>query len=33
LHSTLPAGQTLYARLWTRVGGIWRYVDTSFTVR
>jgi uncharacterized repeat protein (TIGR03803 family) len=33
LRSTLPAGQTLYARLWTRVGGIWRYVDTSFTVR
>jgi uncharacterized repeat protein (TIGR03803 family) len=31
--NTLPAGQTLYARLWTKVGGIWRYVDTTFTLR
>ncbi len=33
LGNTLPAGQTLYARLWTKVGEIWRYVDTTFTVR
>jgi hypothetical protein len=25
-------GQTVYLRLWTMVGGIWRSVDTSFTV-
>jgi uncharacterized repeat protein (TIGR03803 family) len=30
LGSTLPAGQMLYARLWTKVAGIWRYVDRSF---
>jgi hypothetical protein len=28
----LPPNQTLYARLWTQVGGIWRFVDTTFTV-
>jgi hypothetical protein len=27
----LPAGQLLYARLWTKKGGIWRYTDVSFT--
>jgi hypothetical protein len=27
----LPVGQTLYTRLWTRAGGVWRYVDSSFT--
>jgi hypothetical protein len=27
----LPLGQILYARLWTRVGGAWRYTDSSFT--
>jgi len=31
-HTALPANQTLYARLWTRVNGIWLYVDTAFTV-
>jgi hypothetical protein len=28
---TLPAAQTLYARIWARVGGIWRYSDSTFT--
>jgi hypothetical protein len=27
----LPAGSTLYARLWTKVGGAWRYRDSTFT--
>ena len=27
----LPAGSTLYARLWTKVGGVWRYRDSTFT--
>ena len=27
----LPAGRTLYARLWTEVGGVWRYKDSTFT--
>jgi hypothetical protein len=31
LASDLPAGQLLYARLWTKVGGIWRYKDITFT--
>jgi hypothetical protein len=31
LAANVPAGQTLYARMWTRVGGVWRYVDTTFT--
>jgi hypothetical protein len=26
----LVTGQTLYARLWTMVGGVWRYVDSTF---
>jgi hypothetical protein len=28
---SLPAGQTVFVRLWTEVGGIWRYTDTTFT--
>ena len=28
----LPAGQLIYARLWTRFEGVWRYIDISFTV-
>src|SRR5205809_1063647 len=32
LAAQLPAGQTVYARLWTKVGGIWRYTDATFTV-
>ena len=31
--SSLPPGQPLYARLWTKVGGVWRYSDTTFSVR
>ncbi len=30
--SGLPAGQLLYARLWTRKGSVWRFVDSSFTM-
>ena len=29
--SLLPANQTLYARMWTEVGGVWRSVDSTFT--
>ncbi len=29
----LPPARTLYARLWTRVGGIWRYRDTTFVTQ
>jgi len=29
--SGLPSGQTLYARVWAEVGGIWRYTDSTFT--
>ncbi len=29
--ANLPANQTLYARMWTEVGGSWRYVDSTFT--
>src|SRR5204863_5678398 len=29
--ATLPAGTTLYARLWTKIAGTWRYVDTTFS--
>jgi hypothetical protein len=31
LAANLPAGQTLYARLWTKVGGVWRFVDSTFS--
>ena len=27
----LPANQTLYARMWTEVGGVWRFNDSTFT--
>ena len=30
LRAALPPNQTLYARLWTKVGGIWRYSDIWF---
>src|SRR5690242_10210766 len=29
--SSLPIGVALYARLWTKHGGIWRYQDSTFT--
>src|SRR5204862_8268068 len=28
----LPAGQLLYARLWTKKASVWRYTDITFTV-
>src|SRR5437660_711084 len=31
LVTQLPAGQTVYARIWTKVGGVWRYTDSSFS--
>ena len=31
LAPNLPLGQLLYARLWTKVAGGWRYVDITFT--
>jgi hypothetical protein len=31
ISQELPSGQTLYARLWTKYGGVWRYVDSTFT--
>ena len=27
----LPAYQTLYARVWTKYGGVWRYTDSTFS--
>jgi len=33
LASGLPAGQTLYARIWAQVGGLWRYTDSTFKVQ
>jgi hypothetical protein len=29
--ASLPAGTTLYARMWVKVGGVWRYTDSTFT--
>jgi hypothetical protein len=31
LATGLPSNQTVYARLWTKVGGVWRFSDSSFT--
>jgi hypothetical protein len=31
IAAPLPDGATLYARLWTMVGGVWRYRDSTFT--
>src|SRR4029077_4440674 len=31
LAAGLPAGQTLYLRLWTKVNGVWASVDSTFT--
>jgi hypothetical protein len=28
---SIPLGQRLYARLWTKAADIWRYSDTTFT--
>jgi hypothetical protein len=32
LAVSLPAGQTVHARIWTKTGGAWRYADSSFAV-
>ena len=32
LVAQLPASQTIYARIWTKVTGAWRYTDSSFSV-
>jgi hypothetical protein len=29
--TTLPAHQTLYARIWAKVSGVWRYTDSTFS--
>jgi hypothetical protein len=29
--SSLPRGQLVYVRLWTKAGNVWRYVDSTFT--
>ena len=31
LSPGLPTGTTLYARMWTKAAGVWRYVDSTFT--
>jgi len=31
--TNLPSGLTVYVRLWTRLGGIWRFTDSTFTRR
>src|SRR5205809_868842 len=31
LATNVPANQTIYARMWTNVGGVWRSIDSSFT--
>ena len=30
--ASLPAGQTVYARIWTEAGNVWRFADLTFTV-
>ena len=29
--TNVPAGQTVFARIWVEVGGAWRYTDSSFS--
>ncbi len=31
LASGIPANQTVYARMWTETGGVWRYADSTFS--
>ncbi len=33
MATALPAQQTLYARMWAKVGNVWRYTDSTFTTR
>jgi hypothetical protein len=28
--AAVPSATTLYARMWTKIGGVWRYQDTTF---
>jgi uncharacterized repeat protein (TIGR03803 family) len=28
---SIPEGRTVFARVWSKVGGVWRYSDSSFT--
>src|SRR5712691_4066549 len=32
LATGLPTSQTLYARIWVQVGGVWRSTDSTFSV-
>ena len=29
----IPPAQTVYSRMWTKIGGAWRYADSSFATR
>jgi hypothetical protein len=31
VRTTLPSNQTLYVRLWTKLDGIWRFADSTFS--
>jgi hypothetical protein len=31
-QASLPAATTLYARLWTKLDGVWRFVDSPFAI-
>lgn len=31
LATNVPTGQTLFARIWTKAGGVWRYSDSTFS--
>src|SRR5947208_13882688 len=31
LGTNVPPNQTVYARIWVKVGGVWRYTDSSFS--
>ena len=31
LAGGLPAGQTLYAHIWTKVAGVWRFTESTFS--
>lgn len=33
IAKTLPGGRLLHARIWTEVGGEWRYADSTFSTR
>ena len=31
LAGTVPGSQLVFARIWTKLGGVWRFADSSFT--